>query len=94
MGLQNCLNLTFKANFQLQKSKRRGLQFFNRRYSFLSFSGPQLSNLEALPFTYRQYVVIELGDKLCNSIIIFFSALQKYVFHIGLKREPNVDKAQ
>ena len=61
--------------------------FFNRRYSLLSFDGTQLYNSEALPFTYGQYVVIELADKL----LLFFCALRKYVFHLGLKREPNVD---
>ena len=58
------------------------------RYSLLSFGGPQLYNLEALPFTYGQYV-IELADKLYNSVIVCFCALRKYVFHIGLKQEPN-----
>ena len=29
--------------------------FFNRRYWLLSFSGPQLYNLDVLPFTYGQY---------------------------------------
>ena len=38
--------------------------FLNRRYSLLSFGGPQLYNSEALPFTYGQYVVIDLADKL------------------------------
>ena len=40
--------------------------FCNKRNSFLSFGGPQLYNLEASPFTYGQYVVIELADKLYN----------------------------
>ena len=65
--------------------------FLNRRYSLLSFGEPQLYNSEALPFTYGQYVVIELADKLYNSVTVCFCASQKYVFHIGLKREPNVD---
>ena len=65
--------------------------FFNRRYSLLSFGGPQLYNSEALPFTYGQYVVIELADKLYNSVTVCFCASRKYVFHIGLKWEPNVD---
>ena len=67
------------------------LYFFNRRYSLLSFGGPQLYNSEALPFTYGQYVVIELADKLYNSVTVCFCASRKYVFHIGLKQEPNVD---
>ena len=46
--------------------------FFNRRNSFLSFGGPQLYNLEALPFTYDQYVVIEFADKLYNSATVCF----------------------
>ena len=40
----------------------------NRLNSFLSFGGSQLYNSEALPFTYDQYVVIELADKLYNSV--------------------------
>ena len=48
------------------------LLFCNRRYSFLSVCGPQLYNLEALPFTYNQYVVIELADKLFNSVTVCF----------------------
>ena len=43
------------------------------------------------PFTYGQYVVIELADKLYNSGTVCFCASWKYVFHIGLKWEPNVD---
>ena len=39
--------------------------------SILSFGGPQLYNLEALPFTYDQYVVIELADKLYNSATVW-----------------------
>ena len=75
------------------KASRVRFDFFlNRRYSLLlSFGGPQLYNWEALPFTYGQYVVIELADKLYNSVTVCFCASQKYVFHIGLKREPNVD---
>ena len=65
--------------------------FFNRRYSLLSFGGPQLYNSEALPFTYGQYVVIELADKLYNSVTVCFCASRKYVFHIGRKWEPNTD---
>ena len=64
--------------------------FFNRCYSLLSFGGPQLYNLAALPFTYGQYVVIELADKLYNSVTVF-CASWKYVFHIGHKWEQNVD---
>ena len=44
--------------------------FCNRRISFLSFSGPQLYNSEALPFTYDQSVVIELADKLCYCLFL------------------------
>ena len=65
--------------------------FLNRRYSLLSFGGPQLYNSEALPFTYGQFVVIELADKLYNSVTVCFCVSRKYVFHIGLKREPNVN---
>ena len=64
---------------------------FNRHYSLLSFGGPQLYNLEALPFTYGQYVVIELADKLYNSVTVCFCSLQKYVIQIGCKRELNAD---
>ena len=45
--------------------------FLNRQYSNLSFGGPQLYNLEALPFTYSQYVVKELADKLYNSATVW-----------------------
>ena len=38
-----------------------------------------------------QYIIIELADKLYNSITVCFCAARKYVFHIGLKWEPNVD---
>ena len=34
----------------------------------LSFGEPQLFNLEALPFIYDQFVVIELADELYNSV--------------------------
>ena len=34
--------------------------------------GPQLYNSEALPFTYDQYVVIKLADKLYNSVTVCF----------------------
>ena len=44
--------------------------FCNRRSSFLSFGGPQLYNSEALPFTYDQYVIIELADKLCYYLFL------------------------
>ena len=46
-------------------------------------------NLEALPFTFGHYVIIELADKLSNSVTVCFCTLRKYVFHIGCKREPN-----
>ena len=48
--------------------------FFYSRYSLLSFRGPQLYNLEALPFIYGQYVPIKLADKLYNSVTIHFCA--------------------
>ena len=64
---------------------------FNRCYSILSLGGAQQYNLEALPFTYGQYVVIELADKLYNSVTVCFCASRKYVFHIGCKWEPNAD---
>ena len=67
------------------------IYFLNRRYSLLSFGGPQLYNSEASPFTYGQYVVIELADKLYNSVTVCFCASQKHVFHIGRKWEPNAD---
>ena len=44
--------------------------FFYRRNSFLSFGGPQLYNSEPLPFTYDQYVIIELADKLCYCLFL------------------------
>ena len=33
---------------------------------------PQLYNLEVLPFTYGQYVVIELADKLYKYVTVCF----------------------
>ena len=36
-------------------------------------------------------MLLESGDKLYSSITVCFCALRKYVFHIGLKQEPNVD---
>ena len=64
--------------------------FFNRHYSLLSSGSSQLYTLEALPFTYGQYV-IELADNLYNSVTVCFYASRKYVFHIGLKQEPNMN---
>ena len=46
--------------------------FFNRHYSLLNFGPPQLYNSEALQFTYNQYVIIELADKLYNSVAVCF----------------------
>ena len=57
--------------------------FCNRHYSLW---WAQLYNSEALPFTYDQFVVIELADKLYNSVTVFFVLCQKYVFHIGRER--------
>ena len=45
---------------------------FNRRNSFLSFGRPLLYNSEALPFTYDQYVVKKLAEKLYNSVTLYF----------------------
>ena len=47
--------------------------------------------LTFLRMVSTQYVVIELADKLYNSVTACFCASQKYVFHIGLKREPSMD---
>ena len=59
------------------------IYIFNRiHYSLLSFDGPQLYNSEALSFTNGQCVVIELADKLYNSVTVCSCALRKYVFHI------------
>ena len=46
------------------------IHFFFRRYSLLSFGISQMYNLEALSFTYRQYVDIELADKLCYCLFL------------------------
>ena len=51
-----------------------GYVFPFSRYSLLSFGMPQLYNSEALPFTY---VVIELADKLYNSVTVFVFVLHK-----------------
>ena len=55
----------------LQSFKKLEKYFFsNRRNSFLGFGGLQLYNSEALPFTYDQYVVIDLADKFYNSVTV------------------------
>ena len=41
-------------------------------YSLLRLGGPQLYYFEALPLTYGQYGVIELADKLYNSVTVCF----------------------
>ena len=46
--------------------------FCNRPNSLLSFGGPQHS--DALPFTYDQYVVLELADKLYDFVTVCFCA--------------------
>ena len=81
---QECFQMFDKVSFQVNF-------FLNWRYSLLSLSEPQLYNLEALPFTYGQYVAIDLDDKLYNSVTVWFCASRKYVFHIGLNREQNVE---
>ena len=58
---------------------------------FFFFRGSKLYNSEALLFTYGQYDVIELADKLYNSVTVCFCASQKYAFHIGCKLEPNAE---
>ena len=72
------------------------LFFCNRCNSFLSFGGPQLYNLEALPFTYDQYVVIELAGKLNNSVFVWvheFSSRQTtlQLFQIAGARDRTTD---
>ena len=59
--------------------------------TLLSFDGPQPYNSETLQFTCGQYVVIELDDKLYNSVTVCFCASRKYDFRISCKRELNVD---
>ena len=41
-------------------------------FFLFEFGGPQLYNSEGLPFTYDQYVVIELVDKLYKSVTVCF----------------------
>ena len=53
----------------------------------LSFGEPQLFNLEALPFIYDQYVVIELADELYNSVPVCLFLCFVKDFHIGRKLE-------
>ena len=55
-----------------QPASTNRLFFCNRHNSFLSFGGRQLYNLEALPFTYDQYTVIELADNLYKSATVCF----------------------
>ena len=57
---------------------------FNWHFSLLSFSGPQLYNSEALVS-----MLLELADKLYNSVTVCFCASRKYV--LGRKQEANVD---
>ena len=70
--------------------------FCNRRNSFLSFGGPQLYYLEALPFTYDQYVVIELSDKLYNCYCLFLCEPmnfhpEKQFFQVASARDRTTD---
>ena len=51
--------------------RKKSRDFFVTRNSFLSFGGPKLYNLEALPFTYDQYV-IELAYKVYNFVTVCF----------------------
>ena len=68
------LLLTYSAHNErsIEISFRIIYFFCNRRNSFLNFGGPQPYNSEALPFTYDHYVVIELTDKLYNSVTVCF----------------------
>ena len=80
-GQHTCITMSRLVNYGRKT-------FFNRHFLLFSFGGPQLYNL---PFTYGQYVFMELADKIYNSVTVCFCALRKYVFHIGLKQEPNMD---
>ena len=60
--------------------------FFNRHYSLLSSGSSQLYTLEALPFTYGQYVVIELADKWQNFFCITFNANRIFFFSCSVRK--------
>ena len=49
------------------------------------FPGPKIFFLTDITHSWA------LADKLYNSVTGFFCASQKYVFHLGLTRELNVD---
>ena len=70
--------------------------FFNRCYSLLSFDGPQVYNSEAFPFTHGQYVVIDLADKLYNSVTVLFLCFAKvYLSHkLQAGTEPGLGALQ
>ena len=55
----------FSSLIQVHNGAKMFLLFFFLRYSLLSFVGPKLYNLEALPFTCGQYVA-----QLTNSITL------------------------
>ena len=84
-------NQTKVCKHQTKESKGLSMFFFLFFNRLLSFVGPQLYSLVALSFTYGQHVVLELADKRYNSVTVCFCASRKYVFHIGLKRKPNMD---
>ena len=66
-------------------------KYIDRLFFYSRQLGLQLYNSEALLFTYGQYDVIDLADKLYKSVTVCFYALQKYIFHIGCKWEPNTN---
>ena len=51
----------------IQKHKSHGIGYL-KTACLISWG----ENLEVLPFTYGQYVVIELADKLYNSVTVVF----------------------
>ena len=72
------------------KEERRGgtvewpfMFFCNKCNSFLSFGKPQWYNLEALRFTYDQYVVIEL--------VCFCVSLDKQFFQVAGAGDQTTD---
>ena len=47
----------------------------------LELGGPQLFNFEAWPFTYDQYIVIELANKLYNYVTFFLCFMKVCLSH-------------
>ena len=83
LELPNTISWYGKVFGGIQFSGNSELFFCNKHTSFLTFNGPQLYNSEALPFTYDQYVVIELADKCYSSVTVCFCESPWIFIHIN-----------